>query len=334
MYVYISVVSYLCRISNYIVITETQLLYSFRSLKMPDNVMDAITFEEILPERLVTIQSGDNIYHFDVNTLYRAYADNAQKYPTNPFTRERLNPESTKKVLAYGDTLKVVITYCLKSFTTENYKSIGYVVCKMLSSLTFIDTDWTSHGKSIYDKDLEKDIIGADTHLLACAFATTELKYQALGKLRDYTADKLWDAGTNNYNIHNLALQSLTVRESIRVWYLNVDSMSALDDPYSDDEDNIPELREIEDELPIVNINRRAILNSMYGGMLSMSAFVYSQLLSYHTLNYQFLEISSLVTQNNIRESLHRSDVVLSVDRERMLAQSINSSIDTLPQTE
>ena len=142
----------------------------------PDTELyDAITFNLIRPGYCVTTQSGN----FDVETLYRYYHDNKLKKPLDPFNRQPLSREDSRRVIRYEETqqLTVSITYLTAifgtdtiSFNTKKHKSVGSIICHMLTNISYLSgysqqprhmTDMIeydiilSNMSSLYDMDLE-----------------------------------------------------------------------------------------------------------------------------------------------------------------------------------
>jgi hypothetical protein len=170
--------------------------------------IDSITLETIIPERLVSISCGDGTQHFDVETLYRYHVDNNLDEPLNPFNRQVLDKDVAKRVLDYGNSLKAMIYFHSQVFYVEYHKTIGHLICMILSrqDRLNVDVNLRCHIGSLYSKNLETDKVEPLMSIFMEPFEDNDSRRAAMDKLREYTKDRQWDKGMNNYGIYRQTL--------------------------------------------------------------------------------------------------------------------------------
>ena len=99
-------------------------------------IIDPITMEVIPPLRVITIidTSCNNIYNFDMETLWRNYKSTGKL--TNPFTTKDLSKEDQLKVTNFAKMQKIVVSIISYSYNDtlemNSYDTIGDLVVKFL----------------------------------------------------------------------------------------------------------------------------------------------------------------------------------------------------------
>lgn len=112
-------------------------------------LLDAITSEIIPPERLITIQEGDTLYHFDVKTLHRQYKTSGKLI--NPFTTLKLEQSVCDRVMEYEEEQRIIVTFDRNTHYFNAYQTLGDVIVKCLSEPFF---------KRVYlESDMEFDSV-------------------------------------------------------------------------------------------------------------------------------------------------------------------------------
>lgn len=104
---------------------------------------DCLTFCPIRPEYHVRTQSGD----FDVESLYRYYTDNKLDIPRDPFNRQPLSQEDSKRVLNYSkrQDIEVIVSYLGQdimrslsvSFRVKRHTNLGSIICRMITEIEY-----------------------------------------------------------------------------------------------------------------------------------------------------------------------------------------------------
>lgn len=91
---------------------------------------DMITNESIPEHRLITLVEGENIYHYDVSSLYRNYQ--STKKMINPFTTLPLSEKDAQRVMEYGEKQKVILHMETFSMEMNSYDTIGDIIVECL----------------------------------------------------------------------------------------------------------------------------------------------------------------------------------------------------------
>lgn len=142
------------------------------------NIIDPIT-NEIIPEgRLIIIKSGNGIYCFDIDTLYKLLRQNPNAL--NPYTRTPFSENVIKEIKEYGHSLKRTIQ--IKSLHLNTYEftidadiSLGRIILDIfhhnfpgigsvveLFRYNFTVRTINDEVKSIYDYNLTIPLIDTD----------------------------------------------------------------------------------------------------------------------------------------------------------------------------
>ena len=62
------------------------------------NTIDIVTYQPIPEGRLITVKSGNTVQCFDIDTLYRYWAETPRSPPMNPYTKVKLPKDISDKV--------------------------------------------------------------------------------------------------------------------------------------------------------------------------------------------------------------------------------------------
>jgi hypothetical protein len=192
------------------------------------NIIDPITYLPIPKDRLVQFISNDKNKYFDIDVLYKYYINNHLSKPLDPYTRQKLPIEIRKKVYAYSKSVSCHISIKVLSgkkygFNVPYHRQIGWLISQIISKVSSLkltalslidivnlnlvidDTVNSKKERSLYDFDLETDIVKTHINLKLTPFTSDENKIQSLIKLCDYTSDKLYEERTCNERINDLA---------------------------------------------------------------------------------------------------------------------------------
>ncbi|CAK7994981.1 Hypothetical protein POVR1_LOCUS499 [uncultured virus] len=102
-------------------------------------VLDAITYMPIPQELIVRVKSGETLYCFNIDTIYRSMAKLHTNVAIDPFTRKPFPPEITTQAQEYGARRAITVRYEDLSFQVDYFAPIGDVIVQIVKTLQNLD---------------------------------------------------------------------------------------------------------------------------------------------------------------------------------------------------
>lgn len=132
------------------------------SLDEEGNIIDPITQEPILPDRIISVKEGNTYYCFDIATLYKEVREGRTD---NPFTRKPLPNDVIRRVQEYKKELEVKVLPMMQynAFTIDRDRPLGELVLDVLRAMSVDLSAITKYNifvgdDSVYDLDLNKTL--------------------------------------------------------------------------------------------------------------------------------------------------------------------------------
>lgn len=154
---------------------------------MPGYLTCCISYMPVPPNRLVVVRAGEAVYHFDIDSLYKAYESSTHSVPVNPYTNVPLSDNIARRVLAYGRPGPRTVLVDDISYLIDPKETVGSALCKVLSHRSDKCVDVLRDGVSLYNYDLNTDLIGQCDCIRLVPFLDTGSQLVAMEKLHKYT---------------------------------------------------------------------------------------------------------------------------------------------------
>ena len=169
-------------------------------------ILDAITYLPIPSDLIVRVISGQNIYCFNIDTIYRSMSKLQTKVAIDPFTRTPFPPEITARALDYGKRHAIIVSCDLLLFQVDYFAPIGDVIVTIIKDLHNADVlDITSTYdllmNGIPSTLIEIESIDLDTEALRF---TNDGRIEFIKTKRNTTAfyEKLLDYTDHRMSVH------------------------------------------------------------------------------------------------------------------------------------
>jgi len=183
------------------------------------DTVDAITFEPIPSDMLITTQSGD----FNVDTLLRYYINGKLNSPSDPFTRQPLSDADKYKVLTYRTTqiINVRVATCSRKYSTfqvYKFNKVGEMIAHILTeviidnlnmydlfSYDFLVTDATGDYtfRSLYDLQMENELPFSGNVTVDLVRLLPRKRIEHCRIMRGFTSNRVYESGANYLAIYH-----------------------------------------------------------------------------------------------------------------------------------
>jgi len=184
------------------------------------NILDAITYNIIPPERIIPIKISNSTTYIDIDTLYRSMVESNSGNVINPYTQQLMPKKVTQKVINYGETRAITYEFIGNIYPAPYskkmpyYKTVGYLITDIILTFTEYSKNhkkgcmrWLrrdiidSNNKSLYKRDLN-DQITNETFKFS-EFLGINMRNLALTKYQTYLFNEMKDQNDNIYILYD-----------------------------------------------------------------------------------------------------------------------------------
>lgn len=105
-------------------------------------ILDAITYMPIPHGLIIRVKSGENVYCFNIDTIYRSMVKSNNNVAVDPFTRNPFPPEITAQAQNYGKTMEISIIFETMKFHADYFTPVGDIIVHLLKTFPDLEASY------------------------------------------------------------------------------------------------------------------------------------------------------------------------------------------------